>query len=84
MEVLPAEEGIDHSLIPGDMGQQAQLDLAVIGVHQDAPLRCDEHPAHLRTQLLPHRDILEIRFGGREAAGGRYRHLEVGVNPAVG
>ena len=83
MEILPAEEGIDHGLVTGNMGKQTQLDLTVIGIDQNASFRGNEHPADLRSELLPNRDVLEIRFRGGKATCGRHRHLEVGMNPAI-
>ena len=84
VDVLPGAEGGDHVLVPGDVGQQAQLDLGVVRVHQHLPLRGHEHLAQLRPQLGAHRDVLEVGFGGGEPPGGGDGVLEGGMDPPVG
>ena len=66
------------------MSQQPQLDLGVVGIHQQVPRRRHEHPAHLAAQLRAGGDVLEVGLRGGQAAGGRYRHLEAGADAAVG
>ena len=48
VDVHPGVEAADHGLIPRHMGQQPQLDLGVIRVHQHLAFRGHEHLAHLR------------------------------------
>ena len=65
------------------MRQQPQLDLAVVGVHENMAGRSDKHPPDLRAELAAHRDILQVRFGGRQTPRGGHRHLEIGMDAAV-
>ena len=64
MEVLPGTEGLLHHLVAGDVSQQPQLDLGVVGVHQQVPRRRHEHPAHLAAQLRAGGDVLEVGLRG--------------------
>ena len=84
MDVLPAAEGRDHGLIIGDVREQAQLDLAVVRVHEHLAGRGHEHIADLRAELAAHGDILQVRFRGRQAPRRRNGHLEVRVDAPVG
>ena len=58
VDVLPRPEALDHFLVSGHVGQQAQLDLGVVRVHQHPAGAGDEHLADLRPQLRPDRDVL--------------------------
>ena len=64
VEVLAREEGLLHIGIARDMGQQTQLNLAVVGVHQDLSRRRGKHRADLGAEFLAHRDVLQVRLGG--------------------
>ena len=65
------------------MGEQPQLDLAVVRVHEDVPRPGDEHPPHARAELTPDRDVLQIRLPGGQPARVRHGHLERRVDAAV-
>ena len=64
VDVLAAEERPAHRLIVRDVGEQAQLDLAVIRVHEDVPALGHEHPPQLAAERRARGDILQIRLGG--------------------
>ena len=83
VEILPAQEGLLHGFIPGDMGQQAQLDLAVVCVHQHHAGGGHKHIADLGAQLLAHGDVLQVWLGRGQAAGGSDGHLEACVDASV-
>ena len=84
MDVLPAAEGGDHRLIVCDVRKQAQLDLAVVRVHEHLAGRGHEHLADLRAELAAHGDILQVRLSRRQAPRRRDGHLEVRVDAPVG
>ena len=84
VEVAPRQEGRPHGLVPGDVGQDAQLNLGVVRVHQHMALRRREHPAELAAQVRPGGDVLQIRLRGAEAARGGDGHLEPRPDPPVG
>ena len=65
------------------MGQHAQLNLRVIGVHKDAPFGGHKQPSYLPPQLHAHRDILEVRLRAADAACGGDRLVKRPVDPPV-
>ena len=85
VEVPAGAEGLDHLLVPGHVGQEPQLDLGVVRVHQGHPRPGHEHLPQLRPQGGADGDVLEVGLGGAEAAGGGDGVLEAGVDaPVVG
>ena len=58
VDVLAAQEGVLHRLVPGDVREQAELYLAVVRVHEHAAGRGDEHPAYLAAELAAHGYVL--------------------------
>ena len=62
MEIFPAQKGLTHGFIPGDVGQQAQLDLAVIRIHQRHAGGGHKHFPDLRSKRTANRNILEVRL----------------------
>ena len=83
MDILPAAERVLHVLVAGDMGQDAQLDLAVIGVHQHAARLCNKVGPQLAAQLGADGDVLQVGVIGGEAAGAGLGLVEPGVNAAI-
>ena len=65
------------------MGQQPQLDLGVVRIHQHLPRRGHKHLPQLRPQLRADGDILKVRLCGAEPSGGSDGVLEGGVDPSV-
>ena len=82
VDVLSAAEGFDQHGILGEMGQEAQLDLRVVGGEQQAAGRGDEGGANLAAELGADGNILQIRIGGAEAAGGGAGLVKRGVQAA--
>ena len=83
MDVLARPEGGDHLFILGHVGQQAQLDLGIVRVHQHPAGAGDEHGSHLGAQRGADGDVLQVRLGGRQPPGGGDRVLEAGVDAPV-
>ena len=68
--------------VAGEVGEQAQLDLRVVG-DQEGPAGCgDEGGADLAAELGADGDVLEVGVGGGEAAGGGAGWIEGGVEAA--
>ncbi len=65
----------------GDMRQQPQFDLAVIGADQLAALGRDEGLADAAAFFGAHRDVLQIGIGGGQPPGRGRRHGVGGMNP---
>ena len=83
MEVLAGEKGLLHGAVAGDVRQEAELNLAVVGVHQHFAVRCGKHGADLSAEFLAHRNVLKVRLGRRESSGRRHGHLKTGMDPPV-
>ena len=67
----------------GDMGEQAQLDLGIVGRDQLAARLGDEGAADLAALLVAHRNVLQIGLGRRQPSG-RGRGERVGRVDALG
>ena len=65
--------GFDQQLVAGEVRQQPQLDLRVVGVEQDVSRLGDEGGANLAAQLGANRNVLQIGIHRREPAGRRSR-----------
>ena len=61
VDVLPAPERLEQRLVAREMREQAQLDLGVVGGHEDAPRGRDEGAADREARLRADRDVLEVR-----------------------
>ena len=83
MDILPGAEALNHLLIPRHVGQEAELNLGVIRIHQNPSRPGNEHLPNLRPQLGAHRDVLEVGFRGGQPSGGGDGVLKAGVNPPV-
>ncbi len=74
-------EGLLERLDIGDLGQEPQLDLRIVGGNELRARRGDEGAPDLAALLGADRDVLQVRLGGGEAAGrGRGERIE-GVHP---
>ena len=83
VDVLPVQEGLLHVFVPGDMGQDAQLDLAVVGVHQHTARLCDEVGPQLAAQLGADGDVLQVGVVGGEPSGTGLGLVEGGVDAPI-
>ena len=83
VDIGTGAERLLHGLIVRDMGQHAQLDLAVVRVDKDAAVARHEHLADLAAELRADGDVLQVRVGGRQSARRRDHVLEGRVNAAV-
>jgi hypothetical protein len=64
------------------VGQDAQLDLRVVGADELVTGLGDEARADLAAELGADRDVLKVRVGGRQPAGRRRGLVEGGVQAA--
>src|SRR6266550_1704924 len=71
MDVAPLLERLHERRVPREGGEQAQLDLRVVGRQQDRAGRRHERAADGLAARGPHGDVLEVRVGAREPAGCR-------------
>ena len=82
VDVVAAAVGLDQQRVGGEVGEQAQLDLRVVGGEQQVAGLGDEGGANLAAQLGADGDVLQVGIDGREASGGRAGHVEGGVQAA--
>ena len=74
VDVEAVGEGLPQLRDVGDMGEHAQLDLAVVGRDQLVPGVGDEGGADLAALLGADRDVLQVRLGrGQPPGRGRGR-----------
>ena len=70
MDVLAGVECVNQNRIIGQVSEDAELDLRVVGADQHLAGRRHEGGADAPSFLAPNGDVLEIRIGRRQAAGG--------------
>ena len=70
VNVFAAAKSFDEHGIFGKMREDAQLDLRIIGGKQLKSRRGDERGANFAAELGAHGNVLQIRIGRTEAAGG--------------
>ena len=83
VDVLAGQEGLLHMLVAGDVGEDAQLDLAVIGVYQHAAGPRHKVGAELAAQLGADGDVLQVGVVGGEASGAGFGLVEAGVDAPI-
>ena len=83
MQILAGKEAVAQHRIPGDVRQDAQLDLAVVRAEQLPSRARNERLADLRAERRPDGDVLEIWIDRGEPAGGGDRLIERGVQTPV-
>ena len=71
VDVLAAREALAQRRHVGDMRQQPQLDLRIVGRHQQVPRLGDEGAADAAAFLGADRDVLQVGIVRGEPAGGR-------------
>ena len=84
VDVLAGAKGFDEDRILGEMREDAQLDLRVIGGEQRPARIGDEGGANFAAELAAHGDVLQIGVGRTEAAGGRDGLAQACVQAAGG
>ncbi len=70
VDVLPFEEGLDERGVARQMGEDAELDLGVVGGDEDMAGVGDEGLADVAADLGADGDVLEVGVAGAEAPGG--------------
>src|SRR5213596_1836540 len=83
VDVLAGLERLAQLRLAGDVRQDAQLDLRVVGREQLVPRLGDERGADLAPELGADRDRLQVRARRREAPGRGHGLVDRRVQPAV-
>src|SRR5262249_47749332 len=70
VDVLSPREDLAQRVLAGDVGEDPQLDLVVVGREQAVSAGRDEAGADRAALLGADRDVLEVRVRAGEPAGG--------------
>ncbi len=65
------------------MRQHAQLDLRIVGVHQEPARPGREEAAHLAPEVRAHGYVLKVRLRGADAPRAGFGLVEAGMDPSV-
>src|SRR3989449_9229168 len=82
VDVLTTPERLDDRRIAREMGEDAELDLGVVGGDEPPALRRDERGADPPAQLGPDRDVHEVRVLRGEPPGRRHELVARRVDAA--
>ena len=82
VDVVAAAEGVDQQRVVGEMRQQAELDLRIVGGEQHAAGLGDEGGANFAAEFGADGNVLQVRVLRRQPAGGGIRRVEGGVQAA--
>jgi hypothetical protein len=82
VDVAVGGEGAQQAFIARQVRHDAQLDLRIVGRQQQVAGRRDEGLADAPALGRADRDVLQVRIGGRQPAGGRDRLVIGGVDRA--
>ena len=63
MDVFVVGKGVAEDLIPGQVGQHAQLDLGIVGREDHMSRRCDEGMPDRRPSSVRIGNVLQVRVG---------------------
>ena len=80
VNVVAAPERLGERFIVGQVRQDAQLDLRIVGRNQHVPGVRDERAADLASKLGANRDVLQVRVAAAQPAGRRHRLVETRVD----
>src|SRR5207249_814235 len=82
VDVLAAPERLDNRGVARQVGEDAELDLRVVGGDEPPPLLRDERGADPPAELGPGRDVHEVRVLRGEPPGRRHELVERRVDAA--
>ena len=82
MDIIPLVEGLDQHLFTREVGEDAQLDLGIVGADQLPAFLGQEGLADAPTELGADRNVLEVGVAAGEPASGRDGLVEVRMHPA--
>jgi hypothetical protein len=82
MNILALPEGLQQHFILGEIGEDPQFDLRIVGRDDSPSLLRNEGLPNPVSFLGPDRDVLKVRVTGGEPAGGGHGLVIGGVNAA--
>ena len=84
VDVFAGAVGVEEERVLREVRHEAELDLRVVGGHEQVAGRGDEGGADFAADGGADGDVLQVGVRGREAAGGGADLVEGGVDAAVG
>src|SRR5581483_1350099 len=84
VDVFASAVGVEEERVLREVRHEAELDLRVVGGHEEVAGRGDEGGANLAADGGADGDVLQVGVGGREAAGGGADLVEGGVDALIG
>ena len=82
MHIVAVVVGLHQHLFTGEVGEDAQFDLGVVGTEQQPALLGQEGFADPAGELCADRDVLQVGIAAAQPAGGGDGLVEIGVHPA--
>ncbi len=82
VDVLAVAERVDERLLPGEVGEDAQLDLRVVGRDEHVARLGHECPPDLPADVGPDGDVLEVGVAAAQAPGRGHCLVEARVHAA--
>ena len=80
VDIRSALESLDHMRVTAQVGHDTKLDLGVVGREEEAiRIVRDKCLTDLTAQIVPYRNVLQVRIGRAEASGRCYRLVERGM-----
>ena len=83
MDILGSLISLDQALIAGHVGENAQLDLGVVGIQEQESVPRDKDLPDLPSKLHADRNVLEVRLRAGDPACRRDRLVKAAVDPAI-
>ena len=80
MNVVTAEESVNHILVLAQMRHNAQFNLWVVGGEEFASVIGNEGFTDFFAVLVTNGDILQVRIAGTESSGSGHRLIEGGMD----
>ena len=81
MHIVSLLVGVHEHLLPREVGEDAQLDLGVVGADQVPTLLGQKGFANPAGKHRANRDVLQVWVAAGEPAGGGDSLVEIGVHP---
>ena len=83
VDILGSLICLDQTLIAGHVGEDAQLDLGVVGIQEQESVPRHKDLPDLPSKLHADRNVLEVRLRAGDPACRRDRLVKAAVDPAI-
>ena len=83
VDILGSLISLDQALIAGHVGENAQLDLGVVGIQEQESVPRHKDLPNFPSKFHADRDILEVRLRTGDPSSRRDRLVKAAVDPAI-